>query len=88
MIDERRERSLRIRIANALWRLAPRAGAESIQRAVEDVMRAVTAESSAFGEHDVVLGCACWDCVLSLNADVVQSRALLDAEMAAADDVD
>ena len=70
-----RQRALRLKLRDVLYRLKPDADAADIFDTVVKVIRAVEQEPLAVLAEDPVPGCACWLCVLRLNAGVTQEAA-------------
>lgn len=70
-----RQRALRLKLRDVLYRLKPDADAFDIFNTVEKVLRAVEQEPLAVLAEDPVPGCGCWLCVLRLNAWVAQETA-------------
>jgi hypothetical protein len=85
---ERSRQSLRIKVKNALWRLAPRAEAASVWEATDAVLAAVGTEPLGLLEDEPVPSCACWECVLRLSAQVLQHRAMMLVKYEAAEEHD
>jgi hypothetical protein len=73
-------RARRIKIRNALWRLAPKAEAAETWEALETILAAVDREPLALTDDEPVPDCACWECVLRLNAQVAQHCARMRVE--------
>ena len=77
---ERSRLALRIKIKNALWRFAPRAEAAIVWAATDAVMLAIDREPLALTDDEPVKDCACWECVLRLNAQAAQQCARMRVE--------
>lgn len=77
---ERSRLALRIKVKNALWRLAPRAEAASVWAATDAVIAAIDREPLGLMDDEPVPACACWECVLRLSAQVLQHHAMMRVE--------
>lgn len=77
---ERSRLALRIKVKNALWRFAPRAEAASVWPATDRIIAVIDSEPLALLDDEPVKDCACWECVLRLNAQVAQHCARMRVE--------
>lgn len=83
-----RIKALRLRMRDALWKCFPRADAISIGRAVNVLLPMIMRESFNLVEMEHAPDCACWDCLLNLNAVVTEHQAWLRAAREAAEEHD
>ena len=84
----RRMKGLRIKLRNEIWRTMPKASASEVYTLVHRLDRLVALEALNLVDEDHHPDCACWRCVLSLNADVTVSVAERRAALGAAEEYD
>lgn len=80
MVGPRQIKNLRLRLRDELWKCFPRADAISIGNAVNTLIQIIVRESADFTIFEHADDCACWHCVLSLNADVTHWLACRQVE--------
>lgn len=81
-------RSVRIKIRNVLWRYYPRASDARITWTTDAIMDVIGRYPLALLEDEPVPGCACWLCVLRLNAWVAQHNAIMRVERESMEEYD
>jgi hypothetical protein len=81
-------RSLRLKLRNVLWRCFPQADGITIGLAVNRLLPLMVRESSNLVEMEHDRDCACWDCLLALNAAVAEHQAWMRAARQAAEEHD
>ncbi len=84
----RRIKALRIKLRNEIWRAFPRAEAAAVYALVFRLDRLVAREALNLVDGEHAPDCACWACVLSLNADVTVLTAERRAALEAAEEYD
>jgi hypothetical protein len=68
--------ALRLKLRDVLWKFHPRADAIDVGEAVLALMRLLDrSQIGSFMGEPPTPDCACWDCVLRLQAAVVQQQA-------------
>jgi hypothetical protein len=79
----RQRRALRLQLRDVLWKFKPDADAIEIGAAVLKVMQVVDqAPLGTFLGAPPVPNCACWQCVLRLQAGIIQTQAQRSVEIA------
>lgn len=81
-------RGLRIRFRNVLWRRFPQADAVTIGQGTNELVNIAVREAFNLVDMPHAIDCVCWNCVLALNAEVVERVARQRAAHEAADDYD
>jgi hypothetical protein len=81
-------KALRLKLRNVLWRCFPQADGTSIARAVDRLVPLIARESFNLVEMEHDRDCACWGCLLALNAAVAEHQAWMRAARQAAEEHD
>jgi hypothetical protein len=81
-------KALRLKLRNVLWRCFPQADGISIGQAVDRLVPLIVRESFNVVEMEHDRDCACWDCLLALNAAVAEHQAWMRAARQAAEEHD
>lgn len=72
MVGPRQIKNLRLKLRDELWKCFPRASAISIGHATNALMNMIVYESANYSIFEHADDCACWHCVLAVNAEVTQ----------------
>lgn len=81
-------KALRISLRDELRLYFPRANASSITQAINALVPLILRESFNLVEMEHERDCACWHCVRTLSADVIEHAAKLRVAREAAEDHD